>query len=69
MIAASGDSPVVDRQTRDRKVAEAAGRRISSPRSTFGADSYLGIRLTPMLRSSTLKIPVILPKVRVAGHG
>ena len=40
----------------------------SSPGSTFYADSYFGIRSSPCYRSSTNKIPVILPKLQVAGY-
>ena len=47
--------------------AGAAGE-FSSPGSTFCADSYSGIRSTPVLPSNTLKISVILPKVQVAGY-
>ena len=40
----------------------------SSPGSTFCADSYF-VSVPPLCyRSSTLKIPVILPKVQVAGY-
>ena len=40
----------------------------SSPWSTFCADSYFGIRSTPVLPQQHIKIPVILPKVQVAGY-
>ena len=48
------DSSVVERRTRDRKVAgsspavERAGE-ISSPGSAFSADSYFCVRSTPVL--------------------
>ena len=38
---------------------------ISAPGSTFCADSYFDIHSTPVLPQ---KIPVILPKVQVAGY-
>ena len=40
----------------------------SSPGSNFSADSYYGIRFTPVLPQQHVKIPVILPKVQVAGY-
>ena len=49
----SGDSSVVDHRTCDQKVTGSSPGRsgwiISSPLSTFCADSYFGIRFTPVL--------------------
>ena len=61
---------------RDQKVAgssssqsrECSRKTIFSLWSTFCADSSYGIRSFPCYRSSTLKIPVILPNVQVAGY-
>ena len=47
-------------KSRVRIPAGAAGE-FSSPGSTFCADSYFGIRSTPVL-------PVMLPKVQVSGY-
>ena len=46
------------------------GQLFSSPGSTFCADSYFGIRSTPVLpQQHGEKIPIILPKVQVAEYG
>ena len=55
---------VVER-SRVRVPAGAAGE-LSSPWSTFCADSYFGIRSTPVLPQQHVKILVILPKVQSA---
>ena len=55
---------VVER-SRVRVPAGAAGE-LSSPGSTFCADSYFGIRSTSVLPQQHVKIPVILPKVQSA---
>ena len=48
-------------------LAEAAGE-FSSPESALCADSY-AVSVPPLCyRSGTLKTPVILPKVHVAGY-
>ena len=44
-----------------------AVRESPSPGPTFCADSYFSIRSTPVLQQQ-VKIPVILPKVEVAGY-
>ena len=49
------------KRSRVRVPAGAAGE-VSSPGSTFCADSYFGIR------SSPVKVPVVIPKVQVAGY-
>ena len=51
-------------RSRVRIPAGTAGE-FSSPGSTFCADSYFGTVPPPCYRSSTYKIPVILPKVQV----
>ena len=49
----AGIAQWLERRTRDRKVADSnpcwSGGIISSPGSTFWADSYFGIRSTPVL--------------------
>ena len=52
---------------RVRIPAGAAGE-FSSPESTLCADSYSVSVPHPRHRSGTLKSPVILPKVQVAGY-
>ena len=55
------DTSVVKRWTRDRKVSGTSpgrsGREFSSPGSTLCADSYLGIRSTPVLPQQYVKDP------------
>ena len=51
---------------RVRIPAEAAGE-CSSPELIFCADSYSVYVPPPCYRSGTLKTPIILPKVQVAG--
>ena len=48
-------------RSRVRVPAGAAGE-VSSPESTFCADSYFGIHSIPV------KVPVVIPKVQVAGY-
>ena len=52
---------------RVRIPAGAAGE-CSSPESTLCADSYSVSVPPPCYRSGTLKTPIILPKVQVAGY-
>ena len=55
------DTSVVKRWTLDRKVSGTSpgrsGRELSSPGSTLCADSYLGIRSTPVLPQQYVKDP------------
>ena len=54
-------------RSRVRIPAGTAGE-FSSPGSTFCADSYFGIRSTPVLVARKKSRSVILPKVQVAGY-
>ena len=69
----SGDSSMAERQNvieRSRvRIPAGVAEEFSSPGSTFCADSYFGI-FPPTLcyHSSTWTIPVLLPKVQMAGY-
>ena len=53
LVRGSGDGSAVERRTRDPKVAvrvpAGAARAFSSAGSTFCADSFFGIRSTPLV--------------------
>ena len=63
---------MVERRTRDPKVASSnsrrSGGRISSQELTLCANSYSVSVPPPCYRSGTQKITVILPKVQVASY-
>ena len=68
----SRDSLLVERRTRDRKVASSnpgrSGGRIFLSRVNLHADSYSVSLSTPRLPQWHVKNPVILPKVQVSGY-